>query len=296
MSKNNVKNTIDPTLGLVLKALRESKGCTQKEAAGTSLSCPHLSNFEHGKTELSAHLLLELLKNINVNVIEFQSFYDNHLSSQLKPQTSNQEISEAYMTGNIFKLEHILSIFEDKSNGVKASKRSKLEVIRIKSIISLLDSSRRLSSTDLFFLKSYFMQLKEWGKYDIALLGQSYTNFDIATLAILTNHMLNPSQITIQLESNQHALIQTVLNVITFFVDNRQFEKANNLINHLKNMNIHEYYMYEKLTFVYNIAYFDYSRGDKSALNTMKKCQEILEFCDCLNTAGLVSKEISNLK
>lgn len=251
-----------------LKVLRESKDCTLKEAAGNSFSCTHLSTFEKGRTELTAHLFLELLEKINVGTIEFQSFYENYLHSHSCQEYSNEEISEAYMTGNIIKLEYILSTLESKCSK-KSSKHSKLEIIRIKTVISLLDKTSPLSENDLLFLKSDLLQLKEWGKYDI--LGQCYTNLGLGTLAILTDRILNPSQLTITLESNQHALIQTALNIMTFFVENKQFDRANNLIIYLKNMKIPEYYMFEKLFLVYNTATFDYELGNKSALDTLKK-------------------------
>lgn len=108
--------------------------------------------------------------------------------------------------------------------------------------------------------------------------------------------MLNPSQTTITLESNQHSLIQTVLNLMTYFIENHQFNRANRLINYLKKMNVHEYYMFEKLIFNYHIATLDYKLGDTSALETMEKCQEVLEFCGCLDNANVLSKEISKLK
>jgi HTH-type transcriptional regulator, SHP2-responsive activator len=295
MVDNNTEHTINPTLGIVLKALRKAKGCTLKEAAGDSFSYAHLSNFEHGRTELSAQLFLNLLENINVSIIEFQHFYDNYLRSHNNRPFSNKDISLAYMSGNITRLENILYHLESRNDKIK-SKKSKLEIIRIKSIISLIDPTRPLLNNDTFFLKSYLMQLNEWGKYDIALLGQTYTNFDLGTLSILTDKMLNPSQITINLESNQHALIQTVLNVMTYFTENSQFDKVAKLINYLEKMNIHEYYMFEKLIFIYHISALDYKLGDKSALSIMERCQEILEFCGCLDNANILAKEISKLK
>jgi HTH-type transcriptional regulator, SHP2-responsive activator len=295
MVDNNTEYTINPVLGVVLKALRKSKGCTLKEAAGNSFSSAHLSNFEHGRTELSTHLFLDLLENINVSIIEFQFFYENYLHSHNNRPFSNRDISLAYMTGNITTLEKILWHLESK-NDKTISKKTKLEIIRIKSIISIIDPTRPLPKNDLFFLKSYFIQLEEWGKYDIALLGQTYANFDLGTLSILTDKMLNPSQIIINLESNQQVIIQTVLNIMSYFIENCQFDKVTKLINYLEKMNIHEYYMFEKLIFIYHISALDYKLGDKSALSIMERCQEILEFCGCLDNANILAKEISKLK
>ncbi|MCT0016547.1 Rgg/GadR/MutR family transcriptional regulator [Lactococcus lactis subsp. lactis] len=287
--------TINPMLGIILKKLRKSKGCTLKEAAGSSFSSAHLSNFEHGKTELSSHLFLELLKNINVSIIEFQRYYENSLTSYNSNQVSNEDISSAHLTGNITKLNNVLSILESNSE-LDGSKHCKLEIIRIRAIISSINPSRVLPKEDIYQLKSYLLQLEEWGRYDISLLGQCCTNFDLGSLAILTDHMLNPCQSTITLESNQHILVQTVLNIMAFFIENKQYERANRLINYLKNIKVGEHYMLEKLIFIYNSAKLDYKLGDKSALKVLEKCENILEFCGCFDNANVLSKEITTFK
>lgn len=53
--------------------------------------------------------------------------------------------------------------------------------------------------------------------------------------------------------------------------------------------------MYEKFTLVYNKLLIEYKQGDFSALGLLKKCQEILIFCNCLDTANLVQHEIFEL-
>ncbi|GAX46870.1 Rgg/GadR/MutR family transcriptional regulator [Pseudolactococcus reticulitermitis] len=286
---------IDPTLGTVLKLLRKSKGLTIKEAAGNSFSCPHLSNFENGKTEFSARFLLEELKNINVSITEFQAFYDNYIHSKEYNLISNSEITDAYMSHNLAKLHVILKELDSKHNNNRNIKKYHLEVVRIKSLISIIDPIFKVPLDDIKMLKDYLIKLNEWGKYDIELLGQCCLIFDLGTISILTQNMLNPGQTTIKIEGNKHALIQTSINIINLFISKKQFNLARNLINHLETNDIHEYYMYEKLTLIYNTASYNYHKGDKYALETMKKCQQIFEFCQCFKTANLVAEEISSL-
>lgn len=292
----NKHNNIDSTLGTVLKLLRKSKGFTIKEAAGSSFSCSHLSNFENGKTDFSARFLLEELKNINVSIVEFQAFYDNYIHTKDSQLICNREITEAYMSHNLAKLRAILYELENKRKSNKNIKKYELEPIRVKALISMIDPTFIISSEEIIILKKYLINLNEWGKYDIELLGQCSIIFDLGTVSILTQNMLNPGQTTIKIESNKHALIQTSINIINLFISKKQFNLALNLINHLENINIHEYYMYEKLFLIYTTASYNYHKGNEFSIDMMENCQQAMEFCQCFNTANLMAEEISELK
>ena len=54
--------------------------------------------------------------------------------------------------------------------------------------------------------------------------------------------------------------------------------------------------MFEKLTLVYNTARYNYKRGEENALDVMKSCQEVLEFCNCFKTSNWITTEISNIE
>lgn len=282
-------------LGKVLRDLRISKGCTLKEAAGNSFSSTHLSNFEHGKTELTCHLLLELLENINVTIMELNRFYNNYTWTHSSNEVSFNEISEAYKTRNITRLEDLLT-YLDTQNKILASKHSNLEVIRVKSLIAQLDCTKSLSKKDMVSLTSYFSHLKVWGEYDIVLLGQCYPDFDLGTLSILTSHMIEPTHLSLSINSTQSYIIKTLLNIVSYFIKNKQYNKANQLIDYLKKLEINDYYTFDKISLIYNLAKFDYDLGDDSALETLKTCQEILEFCGYTNPTDIFDKEISELK
>lgn len=90
-------------------------------------------------------------------------------------------------------------------------------------------------------------------------------------------------------------IIQASLNVLSIFIENRQFQYSQKLIRCLEESNIHEYDMYEKLTLVYQKSRFQYIQGDDAAINIMKKCKEIFEFSECYSTAQMIEAEIQEL-
>lgn len=148
------------------------------------MSIPQLSNFENGKTIPLTTTFFALLKNINVEMVEFKSAYDSYLNSK-DILLYNSEISEAYTSRNIVKLKDILCRMEASKKNRDGNKKYELDKIRLKSIISSIDSNYKLPKNKIEFVKLYLQNLKEWGQYEIKLFGQCVTLFDIPTLALL---------------------------------------------------------------------------------------------------------------
>lgn len=281
-------------IGIVFKILREAKGFTQEETAGKEISVPQLSNFERGKTILVTHHFLAVLSNINVDMFEFQNAYNQYLGSK-DILLFNVRISNAVMEGNTVQLELISKQVEQSLLNNPDNKKLKLDNIRMKSVLYFVDSSYFITKQELNFLIDYLFNLKEWGLYDIRLLGQCAQFIDVIKLIDLTNRMTAPMQINKELHQIKLATVQCVLNIINVLVDQKMFEPARRLIKYLEDSEIHEYFMFEKLTLIYNHANYSYQKGDEQASEVMVKCLEILKFCDCAKTATQVSKELYDL-
>lgn len=281
-------------IGAVFKFLRQSKGFSQEEAVGNEISVPQLSNFENGKTILVTHHFITLLNNINVDMFEFQNAYNQYLDSKDLLLFSTK-VSEAVMTQNVVQLELLskqieLSLAHDPNN-----KKLKLDNIRVKSVLYFVSPSYKISRNELNFLIEYLYGLKEWGLYDIRLFGQCAHFIDILKLSDLTSRMINPMQVNSELHHIKLAVIQCVLNIINVFVNEKMFSVASRLIKYLEDSEIHEYFMFEKLTLIYNRSNYEYKKGNKQAAEIMKKCLEILKFCNCNKTATQVTNEMQAL-
>ena len=298
MAKLENAAKIDPLLGIVFRDLRNAKGFTQKDAAGSCLSLSIVSRFESGKASISAHHFFQILGNICTNMYEFQYSYEQHLDSK-NILLFDTELSQAYMEHNVIKLKIILerlsSDFENDSGNIAAPKKKMLDIIRVKTLIATLEPSFPILESERNFLINYFRELKEWGQYDILLLGHCVNIIDTTHLYIIGRDMINPKQSLIKLHYVKHSLIQTMINIIGVLIDSGDFIYADTFISYLDKSDIHEYYMYEKLTLIYNKAMLSYKKGDSTALTTLEKCKEILIFCDCLKTANMVDHELSEL-
>lgn len=281
-------------IGIVFKLLREAKGFSQGEAAGKEISIPQLCNFENGKTILGTHHFLATLNNINVDMFEFQNAYNQYLDSK-DILLFSTKVSEAVMTQNIALLEMLLKKIENDLSFNPDSKKLKLDNIRIKSVLYFVNPSCTITNNELDFLVNYLYNLKEWGIYDIRLFGQCAQFIDVFNLIDLTSRMTSPMQTNCELHHIKLAVIQCVLNIINVFVNEKMFESARRLIKYLEDSEIHEYFMFEKLTLIYNRANYSFQKGDKDAAEIMTKCLEILKFCNCPKTATQVSNELNEL-
>ena len=285
-------------IGIIFKDFRISKGFSQMEAAGNEISATHLSNFENGKTILSTHHFFSILQNINVNMFEFQNSLNQYLQEK-DLLLFNMEMANAFVEKNMSKLRIIVEELTKKlemDSTSTTTKKYKLDYIRAKSILSFIDSSYFLTKNEISFLETYLYKLKEWGQYDIALLGQCAQFLDWIHLMELTDRMISPSQSASNIPYVKQAIIQTVLNIINVFVDAGLYAPARKFIKYLESTDIHDYYMFEKLTLVYNTARSNYKRGEENALDVMKFCQEVLEFCNCFKTSNWITTEISNIE
>ena len=293
-SNKNLKHL--QILGQCYKDLRISKGFSQDEAALDTISTAQLSNFEHGKSALSAPSFIDILQNINVTTFEIQNLYNSRLLENKDNLLFSSKITDAYMERNSLKLKAVLSEIKAVLIQFPSNKKFKLDKVKCEAILFMLNPEIQIPQKDINFVKQYLYGLKEWGQYDILLLGYCASIFDIMTLADLSSHMINPTNLNSELHYTKHAIIQTLNNLISFFTEKNQFSISQKFINYLEDKGIHEYYMYDKITLQYNKAMLAYKQGDKSALDKMKQYQEIIEACGCYNTAQMIEKELKSLK
>lgn len=294
MVKKSKYSPEELAIGKVYQDLRKAKSFSQEEAAGNEISVPQLSNFENGRTIVGTHHFIVLLNNINVNMLEFQNIYNKHLQSK-DILLFSTEVADAVMEQDITRLKLLSKQIDKQLRAKPNNKKLKLDKIRINSVLYFIDPSYSITTNENTFLVNYLLSISEWGLYDIRLLGQCAQFINMSTLEELTKRMIDPLQENSELIYIKRAITQNVLNIINVFVDKKKYDAARQLIEYLENSNIHEYFVLEKLTLIYNKANYSYHMGEKSALDVMEKCQHVLEFCGCSKIATQVSKELKAL-
>jgi Rgg/GadR/MutR family transcriptional activator len=288
-------NNKDLALGLVFKRTRQAKGFSQKEAAGDEISCNHLSSFENGHAILATHHFLAILRNINMELSEFQYAYHAYLNRQ-DDLFFSEQITEAYTNRSVAQLKNI----RNKVNAVLETnpylKKYRLDKSHIEIGLSILDDTYKMARQELTYLSDYLLNLKEWGRTDIILLNHAAIFLSTPTLYELTNHLIKPTQIGTDLADTQPVLVQTVLEVIHVLISRKADDLAEEFIRYLEKNQLPDCDMYEKLLLIYHKYLIAYRQGEQTALNGIKTCRKILLFCGCLELADLMAQEIPELE
>jgi Rgg/GadR/MutR family transcriptional activator len=280
-------------IGHILKQLRVSKGLTLKEVAHTSLSVSHLSNVESGKHEITAQLLFQVLRNMNITALEFETYYEAFLR---RDHPRPCDISNAYMNKNIVQLEHYLHAIETGPSALPPTKKQQFEKLKILALLSSLDATYKMDVQDTISLQDYLLNLTTWGPYDIELFGQTLRFFDDKTITILTENLLHPFQTTLKSHHPKRLLVQTLINILSFHLEKKQLDQAQKLIAYTNELVMTDCMMYEKLLLKFYQAVFSFQHGNKEALYTMQDYQFMLEECGCFQTANTLATEITAYK
>lgn len=292
----NSSDKFDKTFGEIFKDLRSSKKFSRTEAADGVMSDTGLSHFESGYSMAGFGKVHQMLKNINVTLLEFDDTYNR---TKLKQDVLlyDTAVSLAYLNKDVGKLKFLLTQIENEIKHFKHVKKYKIDKWRIEAILKQLDPTYVFPRNDIPLIKNYLMSLGEWGLYDVHLFSYSVNIFTSDDdLEELTKQMIEHTLETISLHNVEHAFIQALLNVIDSFIARKNSQLAKKSIERLKSRKIHDYYMAEKLTLKYSEASLQYQQGKNSALETMKKCQEVALFCDCHTLANMISQEIAEIQ
>ncbi|MGL5898002.1 MAG: hypothetical protein ACRCZN_13725 [Lactococcus lactis] len=292
--KTNKNHKRSQILGKCYKDLRLAKSFTQTEAAGEDISVSQLSNFEHGNSTLTTIAFLEILQNINVTDNEIHNIFNNRLFNEKDNMLFNEKIAKSYLEKNPYMLKRLLCDIEYSISQFPRKKKYKLDKIKIQTLIANFDSSYKVLKVDIDFVKNYLLDLNEWGEYEITLLDTCASIFDIGTLSKLTNQMLSPTSYNYALNCTSHLIVKTLNDIIGIFIKHNQYSLSQKFIDYLEHNGIEEYYMYDKTIFKYNKAKLSYKQGNENEFEIMKKCQHILEFIGCYETAKKIYDELKD--
>ena len=285
----------DLAYGSVEKRFRLSKGYTLADAANGYTTVSHLSEFENGKTMLSTAIFFGILRNIHVSLLEFESQYNQTLQIG-NITTYASEISKAYIERNIAKLKVILGNLQTAKFSQKDLVSLRLDEIRVKAVIKLIDPSFEISLHDISYLTEYLLQLKAWGHYEIMLFGYTVCLISPPNIVKLADRLIDTTMTDFDLPVIKMDVYRAILNIIDFFTKKGLYTEANRYIQFLKRANIHDYYTYEKFNLVYDEARLQFIKGNQEALSTLKECQKFYSFCDCFDMANILELEIAELE
>lgn len=281
-------------LGEVFRVIRESKGLSQKEVVGDSISVAQLSRFERGVSGLSVDSFYECLKNMSVPLDEFQYFYHHYRQKQELP--FSVELSEAYLKKNMLKLQKILDECQELVERYPQNRFYKLNVIIVKTVTFYVDASFEVPKKDIQYLMDYLFSVEEWGRYELWLFTNSTGLMTLETLKTFTSEMLKSTQFYKDIPENRKRILQMLLNVIGTCLEKGDMQDAFKFLHQFGQLCQPEVDVMEAILFKYYQGYYAYQNGSSKGIADMEKCAEMMTFLDIYDLARQMTDEIDRLK
>lgn len=276
--------------GSVIKQIREERGFTLKEAAGTAISPNNLSKFEKGITTIKVDTYFKILENLKI--------HDTHdvIMLLVRYQYQDPSLSEAIKTGftTQTKILELIQILESNTYCTDCAYIQSLGMFRNK---------ENLLKEDWIILnraKTALFQLNYWLPLDYTLFALlvEYFDFPTETLQQIAKTALALLKETFIDFIQKRGLLLTLLTIIRTYSRNGHYQLAQNLVDkidvyRMKELHslkgvLQEAFIQIKMQECYNLLRQDKKEGIELA-------SQILAYLDSLNGLFL-DQTISQLR
>jgi Rgg/GadR/MutR family transcriptional activator len=262
------------------------------DVADSEVSQSQISRFERGESSMTIDKFMRLLANSSVTLDEFESLYDNFSLSEVN--AFREDLAQAVDTQNVAKVRAILKDWEAKHKAEPQKRYPRINCIVIKTVLSNL-ANFTMPKDDVIYLKDYLMSVEDWGRYELWAFSNCVQLFNDATLNLVEASILGRVEFYKNININHQLVIRTTLNLISIFIQRKNFRLALKYINYLEGINISIDFLYEKLMLRYNKGFYRYKMGDKDGLDVMRECNEILGTLGCFDEENSRDRELEAL-
>ena len=231
--------------GNILKIIRTSKNLSLKDVAGSGLSAAQLSRFERGLTTISVDSFYGCLRNLNMDLAEFQLLYSQMTDS---PDASYPGIfSQIYTEQEEEGLRRLLSKEVDFLTEEPDNQYHHLNQIVLK--IQLSDET--VTDQEVSELSDYLFSVDEWGNYEVSLFVQALPVLSSQTIEVFGNELMNRTHLHRDIPESRRVLTQALSKLIVYYFDQDQLHYVFKYISFLESLNYSENEAYERILVKY---------------------------------------------
>lgn len=273
--------------GKVVDYIRRTKNITVKEICSDILTRQTYYRFVHNNVEISYIKLLHILKVLNINTDEFLFIANNFKQSD--EFIIMDEIRKSFETKNIHSLENILKTYSksDLSQGDRL----------LKSLTSILltklndQHDEKSEST----IRDYLFNIETWTHYETVLFNNSMFIFDNEFIELIFSKSIITLTQYSTLRNYGSESCRMYINIIILFIDRGEIEKARIMLKKVKENNIQDDWLYEKLSIKFITEIINYLNSGKKLIhfNECKKIILVLENLDANNSAKMFNSYLN---
>lgn len=263
-------------LGPVFRDFRLNGHYSLKEAAGQVCSTSQLSRFELGESDMTLSKFLDLLDNIHVTV---ENFMDRARDYQLHDHVAMMsQIVPLYYSKDIEGFQKLQAEQVEKAKQTASPLYYELNWILLQGLICQRDDAYQMAPADLDKVADYLFQVEEWTMYELILIGNLYTFYDVDYVYRLGREVIERKDYYEHINRHRRLVLILALNFYQHCLEGKAFEKADYFKKAVSSILGRDIKLYERTIFLYIKGFEVYQKGQKEeGIARMKEAIQIFE-------------------
>lgn len=218
--------------GNTIREIRLSKNLKLAELANGIVSVPFLSNYETGKSDISASKFLMLLDRLNVTYQEFQQFDSSNNPASNKKFLRN--LSQAVYSDNISLLNDLLKkeeIYFKSDNNDRHLHNMMLIQLYTNRLCHLPNNRKQIK-----VITDYLEYTEDWGDYEVHLFGNAVIFMPPTIVNSFLKKVEKKTAMYVNKTDIKHDLSLVVINILIKKLDSSDFDNIHSLFELAKNL------------------------------------------------------------
>ncbi|MEY8463033.1 helix-turn-helix domain-containing protein [Streptococcus merionis] len=284
-------NTFLP-YGPAFKLLREKRGFTQKQAAGTIISTQFLRRFEKGVSDISLANFGRLLVSIGATWDDFFRYYKGE--SIFRELSLAEEIGTKIHSGHLY---DGLKIVDSAFSGDYSDNPELRPTYRLafRSFFHSLGLTPKLTETELARIFNYINAIDTWGIFEYSLF--SYIIFDCPyeMVRYRANRLFDAiSKSNFSFLQTKKEDVNVLIYAISYFSKNGYYDDATQMIKKLEK-ELNKPYFLRMFTEKYSLKLHEamnlLRQDDPEGLKIARNCIRFLEAYEALDNSTISAIE-----
>lgn len=268
-------------MGSAFNIIRKNKGLSQKEVAANIISTSFYSKLEKENCNISADLFFQVLDNLDITLEEFEYIYNDY--SHTSKRKLDDLCKQIYYAGDINKLREKKIEIEEIYKSTGDDFYYRLSIL----LYCLIQTynSEKYDPEIIKPIQSYLFSVETWGHYEIRLFTTCVKSFDIDTVLLLSNQLLNNLKSYSTFNFHERDIITVLINIIITCLDNNRLEEADYYITIAKKRLKSENLMFERnlLNYLFGISLIHHLKNDEGYQIAMTS----IDIFNSLNMSGM---------
>ncbi|MEK3980758.1 helix-turn-helix domain-containing protein [Psychrobacillus sp. FSL K6-2836] len=244
--------------GKTFREIRKQKNLTLQYIAKDIMSVSMISKFERDESDVTLSRIIPLLNRMNVTLEEFLYTHNEFKKSEFREKLSL--VIKAYHQSNVTIIRKIIEEEEEKFTKTEITD-FRMNSLMFEAILSDL-TGEPLAQESIDLVVNSLWSLEVWGEYEVTIYGNMIKVLNIESVILLSKEIFKKSKRYARLMSHRADIYGIIFNTIIVCLEKKKIEEATIFLSEVKNSNIPEKFIYERLLFKYLEGLLEITKGN----------------------------------